>query len=120
MTRNSKKQVLVLLFGLLLSGSIYSQIETLYIYGTDNSQQEIAIGDVQKLTFSGSTLVVNKTDETTVVAGFDGLRLFNLVDNASSLYTWTGNSDNMWTKPENWRSYYVPQSFQNAMIPAVN
>jgi hypothetical protein len=75
-----KKTGIFLLLGMLLVGATPVQSSDLYVYKTDGSKSNYSLDIVQKLTFTATDLVVNKTDGTTVPVSFTDLKLFSLKD----------------------------------------
>jgi hypothetical protein len=79
MRKNSmKKAGIFLLFGRLLVGATPVQSNDLYVYKTDGSKSNYSLDIVQKLTFVGTDLLVNKTDGSTALVSFSDLRFFSL------------------------------------------
>jgi hypothetical protein len=74
-----KKAGVFLLLSMLLVGATPVQSsDFLYVYLNNASSQSFDLNDVQKVTFTSSGLVVNKTDETTVPVSFTDLKFFSL------------------------------------------
>ena len=71
-----------LLLGLGLTGL---QAQTMYVKQSTGTQTTFALSKIQKMTFSGGNIVVNKTDNSSVVYALNGLRYLNFTDFTTSI-----------------------------------
>jgi hypothetical protein len=85
MNKKVMKAGLFLLLGMFLAGAMPVQSSDLYVYTVANgSPQSFSLDVVQKLTFNGSNLVVNKTGGGTESFAFTNLKCFSF---RSDLYS---------------------------------
>jgi hypothetical protein len=73
-----KKAGFFLLLSMLFVGATPVQSNDLYVYKNDGSKSNYSLDIVQKLTFVGTDLLVNKTDGSTALVSFTDLRFFSL------------------------------------------
>jgi hypothetical protein len=76
--KSMKKAGIFLLLSVLLVGATPVQSNDLYVYKTDGSKLNYSLDIVQKLTFVGTDLLVNKSDGSTALVSFTDLRFFSL------------------------------------------
>jgi hypothetical protein len=72
----------ILLLGIGLTGL---QAQTLYVKESSGIQTPYSLSDVQKMTFSGGNLTIQKTDNATGVYALSGLRYLNFIDLSTSI-----------------------------------
>jgi hypothetical protein len=73
------KKNIFLLTALLLLGAMPVQSQSnLYVYKTDGSKETVSLDDLQKLTFTGTDLVINQVSGTPGSVAFSDLKFFSL------------------------------------------